>query len=32
LCLKPSNSGNLLKLLVLNLIRKYTGGWTYYSV
>jgi hypothetical protein len=26
LCLKPSNSGNLLKLLVLNLIRKYTGG------
>ena len=31
LCRKLSNSGEALKLMVLNLIRKYIGGWTNYS-
>jgi hypothetical protein len=31
LCLQPSNSGNLLKLLIPSCIRNNTSGWTNYS-
>lgn len=31
MCLKPSNSGNVLKLLIPNHNRKVIGGWTNYS-
>jgi hypothetical protein len=31
MCLKPSNSGNALKLLIPNHNRKVIGGWTNYS-